>query len=172
MTASSTKSAELPLKSSTVPDKKQLLRKKFQQFINHRQLKNTKSRQIVLEYFLTLKSGHHESAENVYKSLSKQGYKIGLATIYRAINLMTEAKVLEHHTFRQSSSVYEVNYMHHDHLVCLDCGLIKEFEDSAIEARQLAISKTLGFQLEFHKLELFGKCLTPNCSQLTNNNHS
>lgn len=150
-------------------DKKQLLRNQFYQYMHRRQLKKTKSRHLVLEYFLTLESGHHQTAESVYNSLADQGYKVGLATIYRTLNLMTAAKVLEQHSFQQNSTIYEINYphMHHDHLICIDCGLIKEFEDHEIENRQLTISKALGFELEFHKLELFGKCLTPQCSHRT-----
>lgn len=154
------------------PDPNQLLQMKFQSFLESRHLKFTRSRKIILEYFLNLGSGTHQNVESIYKNLSAQGFKIGMATIYRTIHLMTECGILEQHAFQQSSGVYEVNYphMHHDHLVCLDCGLIKEFEDLEIENRQLSIAKKLGFKLQSHKLELFGKCLTPHCIHLKNQN--
>lgn len=121
-----------------------------------------------MDHFLSLKKGHHESAESVYKNLNEQGHKMSLATIYRSINLLVEADILVQHSFHQSSWVYEINYpnMHHDHLVCLDCGEVKEFEDEQIEQRQILVANKLGFKLMFHKLELFGTCTIEDCPHL------
>jgi Fur family ferric uptake transcriptional regulator len=47
---------------------------------------------------------------------------------------------------------------HHDHLTCINCGKICEFENSAIEQLQEKVAKQFGFQLTSHVLELYGVC--------------
>ena len=93
--------------------KHSLLRERLVIFLNRKLLKNTKSRQIVMEYFLSLPKGTHESAESIHKNLAEQGHKMSLATTYRSINLLVEAGILEQHSFQQSSWVYEINYPKH-----------------------------------------------------------
>ena len=52
---------------------------------------------------------------------------------------------------------------HHDHLVCLTCGRVEEFYDAEIEARQRAVAKACGFELQEHALSLYARCTRPNC---------
>jgi Fur family transcriptional regulator, ferric uptake regulator len=60
--------------------------------------------------------------------------------------------------------VFELNEgTHHDHLVCIDCGLVEEFFDGEIESRQQAIAKERGFKLQEHALALYGACTKENC---------
>ncbi|MCY4380607.1 MAG: transcriptional repressor [Proteobacteria bacterium] len=149
---------------------KKLIMHKMELFLTNNILKKTKTRQLILEYFLSLNKGDHVSAENIHQDLRKQGYRLALATIYRNIGLLVEAGILEQHNFQMKNAVYEVKYpsMHHDHLVCLDCGDIKEFEDLDIEKKQILISNQLGFELVSHKLELFGRCVQDDCAGAKN----
>ena len=145
--------------------------KKLDIYFHNNLLKKTKTRVMVANYFIKLGESKHVSAEQVYYDLNDndKNAKVALATIYRCINLLVKAKVLIQHNFHNLNSVFELAYpfSHHDHLVCLDCGKIKEFEDELIEQQQLTIAKNLGFNLEFHKLELFGKCTLAQCEQKT-----
>jgi Fur family ferric uptake transcriptional regulator len=60
--------------------------------------------------------------------------------------------------------VFELNLgAHHDHLVCLDCGLVEEFFDEEIEKRQQNIAAERGFKLAEHALSLYGNCTKENC---------
>ena len=135
-------------------------------------LKKTTPRIIIADYFIKIKEGEHVGVEKVYKDLNDNlDHKIALATVYRFINLMVEAKVLIQHNFHNLNSVFELAYYnHHDHLVCLDCGKIKEFEDETIEKKQISIAKNLGFSLKSHKLELFGNCVLKDCNEKQNQN--
>jgi len=54
-------------------------------------------------------------------------------------------------------------YAQHDHIVCMDCGLVEEFVDAEIETRQNAIAQRLGFKIEEHSLVLYGRCQRQNC---------
>jgi Fur family transcriptional regulator, ferric uptake regulator len=128
-------------------------------------LKQTKQRKIILEVFMN-SSESHLDAENVYTLLSKEHSNIGLATVYRSLNLLKDAGILDQHTFADGRAVFElVNpESHHDHLVCVTCGAIKEFENDEIESLQEQVAGQLGFELTSHRLELFGKCLKKDCS--------
>ncbi|WPL18529.1 Ferric uptake regulation protein [Thiorhodovibrio winogradskyi] len=104
----------------------------------------------------------HLSAEDVYKELLAAGEDIGLATVYRVLTQFESAGLLVRHHFEGGQSVFELNRgSHHDHLVCLKCGLILEFVEEVIEERQRAIAEQKGFKIEDHSLVIYGIC--PNC---------
>ncbi|PVX31972.1 Fur family ferric uptake transcriptional regulator [Pasteurella langaaensis DSM 22999] len=101
----------------------------------------------------------HFSAEDLYKLLLEKGEEIGLATVYRVLNQFDEANILTRHNFEGNKSVFELAPAeHHDHIICVDCGKVFEFNDKVIEERQKEISKEHGIQLETHSLYLYGKC--------------
>ncbi|HEH9720608.1 TPA: ferric iron uptake transcriptional regulator [Pasteurella multocida] len=101
----------------------------------------------------------HFSAEDVYKMLLERGEEIGLATVYRVLNQFDEAKILIRHNFEGNKSVFELAPTeHHDHIICVDCGKVFEFNDDIIEKRQREITKQHGFELATHSLYLYGKC--------------
>ncbi|MCL4410087.1 ferric iron uptake transcriptional regulator [Aliidiomarina haloalkalitolerans] len=101
----------------------------------------------------------HVSAEEVFKILLEQGDEVGLATVYRVLNQFDDAGIVTRHHFEGGRSVFELSAKdHHDHLVCLDCGRVIEFEDDTIEKRQLAVAKEHGLSLTNHSLYLYGEC--------------
>ena len=90
----------------------------------------------------------HISAEDVYKILIEQEEEIGLATVYRVLNQFDDAGILNRHHFEGGKSVFEISHKeHHDHLVCLKCGKVIEFEDDIIEQRQDMIAKKHNIKL-------------------------
>ena len=102
----------------------------------------------------------HISAEDVYKILLELGEDIGLATVYRVLNQFDDAGIVTRHHFEGGKSVFELSRMdHHDHLVCLNCGKVIEFEDDEIERKQLEISEKNGIKLTHHSLYLYGECV-------------
>ena len=101
----------------------------------------------------------HISAEDVYKILLEQQEEIGLATVYRVLNQFDDAGIVTRHHFEGGKSVFELSHKkHHDHLVCLKCGKVVEFEDDVIEQRQLDIAKENNIRLTNHSLYLYGEC--------------
>lgn len=126
-------------------------------------LKITLPRLKILEILKNPKN-QHISAEDVYKILLEQGEDIGLATVYRVLNQFDDAGILNRHHFEGGKSVFEIGSKdHHDHLVCLECGKVIEFEDDLIEQRQKEIAEENGLQLTNHSLYLYGKCFDENC---------
>jgi len=101
----------------------------------------------------------HISAEDVYKLLLEQNEEIGLATVYRVLNQFDDAGIVTRHHFEGGKSVFELAHKkHHDHLVCLKCGNVVEFEDDVIEQRQSDIAKSHKIKLTNHSLYLYGEC--------------
>jgi Fur family ferric uptake transcriptional regulator len=104
----------------------------------------------------------HLSAEDIYKELLGAGEEIGLATVYRVLTQFEGAGLVCRHHFEGGQSVFELNRGgHHDHLVCVKCGMVVEFVEEVIEERQRAIAKRHGFSIEDHSLVIYGLC--PKC---------
>ena len=121
-------------------------------------LKVTLPRLKILQILESCKN-EHLSAEDVYKKLLDSGDDVGLATVYRVLNQFDDAGIVSRHHFEGGKSVFELSHKkHHDHLVCLKCGKVVEFEDDVIENRQLDIAKKHDIKLTNHSLYLYGEC--------------
>jgi Fur family ferric uptake transcriptional regulator len=121
-------------------------------------LKVTLPRLKILE-ILQLPENQHISAEDVYKILIDHDEDIGLATVYRVLNQFDDAGILNRHHFEGGKSVFEISHKnHHDHLVCLKCGKVIEFEDDVIERRQDEVAERHNMTLTHHSLYLYGEC--------------
>mgnify|MGYP006259396095 FL=1 len=121
-------------------------------------LKITAPRLKILQ-LLESTSVRHVSAEDVYKLLLENGEEIGLATVYRVLTQFEDAGLVARHHFEGGHSVFELSPdQHHDHIVCVKCGKVEEFNDVEIERRQKMIAETLGFELTDHDLNMYGLC--------------
>jgi len=127
-------------------------------------LKVTLPRIKILE-ILQLPQNQHISAEDLYKILLGHGEEIGLATVYRVLNQFDDAGIVTRHHFDSGKSVFELaSKEHHDHLVCLNCGKVIEFNDELIETRQTDIATANGIVLTNHSLYLYGKPIDGECN--------
>ncbi len=134
------------------------LRKRLQE----RQHKMTPQRQIVLQIFLD-RPGEHLSAEDVHGILRDNHSEIGLATVYRSLELLSGLGILQKMEFGDGCSRYEVNTTdpsahHHHHLICNGCGKVIEFEDDLLEELEQDISRKSGFKIIDHQVKFFGYC--------------
>jgi Fur family ferric uptake transcriptional regulator len=126
-------------------------------------LKATLPRLRILELF-EKSEVRHLAAEDVYRTLLKEGTDTGLATVYRVLTQFEQAGLLVRHHFESGKAVFELNQGgHHDHLVCLQCGRVEEFYDAAIEKRQIAVAKERGFTIHEHSLHIYADCTKANC---------
>jgi Fur family ferric uptake transcriptional regulator len=91
--------------------------------------------------------------------------EIGLATIYRVLTQFEQSGILIRHHFESDKAVFELNEKdHHDHIVCLQCGFIKEFYDDEIEKRQNMIAEKNGFTIIEHALYIYADCTNKPCN--------
>lgn len=130
-------------------------------YLSKHQLKQTKQRVYIIDRFLELDT--HIDAEGLHNDIKSKGVNVGLATIYRTLNLLEKAKLVEQRAFADGRTLYELNTPneHHDHLVCSECDVVIEFENKEIEDLQIEVAKKFGFKLTNHRLDLFGIC--PKC---------
>jgi len=137
---------------------KRAKKKQFQDFIAEKGLKSTRQRDLVLECFLS--SDCHLSTEDLYMKVRAKNPSIGFATVYRTLKLFAEAGIAREIHFGDGQSRYEhvAEGEHHDHLICTRCGAVQEFQNEAIEELQQEVAEQFAFQVETHKLELYGIC--------------
>ena len=133
----------------------------FKTRISEEGLKATKQREEILNIFLN--SSGHKSLAQIYAQVAKTNPKIGYVTVYRTLKLLTQLGLATRRKFEDGETRYEPasEGSHHDHLICLDCGKILEFEDPTLEALQKGIAQRYRFKISLHLMELyglFGKC--------------
>ncbi len=111
-----------------------------------------------------VESHAHLSAEEIHGLVRVQTPKIGLATIYRTLHALKEKGLVEEHRFNDEFSRYEAKpASHHDHLICIECGKVVEFDQPVIEQLQLAAARENHFSIVSHRLEIYGIC--ENCAK-------
>ena len=104
-------------------------------------------------------TGHHASAEDIYKMLLGLNQEIGVATIYRVLTQCEQAGLVRRLQFEGGRAVFELACSdHHDLMVCVRCGCVHEFHDEVIESRQRDIADKSGFDIEDHTMVLYGLC--------------
>jgi Fur family transcriptional regulator, ferric uptake regulator len=119
-------------------------------------IRKTKKRDVILEVFS--RSGGHLTIEELLDKVKKVDPKIGYVTVYRTLKLLKEAGLAHQWQFGDGHSRFEKASGHHDHLICLKCGKIIEFEEDEIERLQEKVSKENHFQIVSHVHEIFGYC--------------
>jgi len=127
-------------------------------FMKLKGFKSTRQRDIIASEFF--KCEDHITAEDLYKKINKRHKEIGATTVYRTLKLLAESGLATARVFADQLTRYEPvsEDEHHDHLICLDCGSIIEFEDPKLERLQEKIASDFGFSIVDHKMEFYGYC--------------
>ncbi|ARQ99213.1 iron-regulated membrane protein [Campylobacter devanensis] len=135
------------------------LLERFKRVLRDNGLKYTKQREVLLQTLYN--NSEHFTPEQLYLYIKERhpGLNVGIATVYRSLNLLEESGMVTSISFGVQGKKFELaNKPHHDHMICRQCGVIVEFEDQIIEKRQLAIAKEHGFKLTGHIMQLYGVC--------------
>jgi Fur family transcriptional regulator, ferric uptake regulator len=137
-------------------DKEQL--QSIEQFMKGRGFKLTGPRRRVVEKLLAVKG--HVSADELFDLLRKDGEDVSRATVYRTLSIVSQSGLVDGHDFDGGRRVYEpmVGRAHHDHLYCINCGRVIEFEEEAIERLQEAVVAKYRFTPVYHSHKIFGYC--------------
>ena len=120
----------------------------------------TRQRLAVLE---ALKSvDDFRSAQEVHEILSSSGSSVGLATVYRTLQLYADQGDVDLLRTEDGEALYRrCSSTHHHHLVCRGCGRTVEVEGPAVETWAERVAGQHGFRDVSHTLEIFGTC--PDC---------
>ncbi len=130
-------------------------------YMSKKGLRSTDQRRLIVETFF--RSDNHVSIEELLAQVRIKDSRVGYATVYRTLKLLTECGVANERRFGDGLTRYELadDVAHHDHLICVGCGDIIEFEEPRIEELQEGVARKYGFELRSHKHELYGFC--PKC---------
>jgi Fur family ferric uptake transcriptional regulator len=130
----------------------------FKEHLRQQGLKSTSQRDDIARVFFD--SPRHISVEELYNAVKQINPRIGYATVYRTVKLLTECGLAVERHFRDAEARYEslAEGHHHDHLICERCGKIVEFEEERIDALQAEVARRFGFRFTGSKMELYGLC--------------
>lgn len=122
--------------------------------------KMTIPRQEIMNVLL-INKGKHLTAEDIYHQLREQGAQVGMATVYRTLELFCDLGILSALHFQDSVRHYELEIEeedHHHHLICQSCGKIEEFSDELLQNFMGNVEERYGFTVTHHSIKYFGYC--------------
>jgi Fur family ferric uptake transcriptional regulator len=127
----------------------------------------TASREAILN--VLSKTSEHLSAEDIYMKVYKVHSNIGLATVYRTLELLVQMELVSRFDFGDGRARYELSEKsqdkhHHHHLVCTNCGRVIDYTDFINEEVELLtrteniLSEKFNFKIENHLIQFYGLC--------------
>jgi Fur family transcriptional regulator, ferric uptake regulator len=136
---------------------------RFARYLALNRLKMTRSRRAILDEVLAVEG--HFTADDLLAHFRGKGRMVAPATLYRTLNRLVEAGLVHRLSMARGQARYEPMFgrHHHDHMVCLVCGRIFEFESREIERLQETVCRRRGFKLLEHTHQLRGHC--EDCSR-------
>ena len=127
-------------------------------------LKVTRQRLLVLSV-LEENSGRHMTAEDIYELVAEDYPDIGLATVYRALQLLWDMQLVDRISFDDGCVRYEIGHLfkgeakhNHHHLICRKCNKVIPFGDDLLDDLEHHIEEATGFHVLDHELKFFGLC--------------
>lgn len=136
-----------------------VIREKFDVFIRRKGLRRTQQRdRIISEIF---SRDEHFSADELYDRVRKSDENASRATVYRTLALLVEADLLREIDLGDDHTTYDPNFTDrpsHNHLVCIDCGKVVEFEDPGIEVLSECVTRRHGFHAMRQSIKIEATC--------------
>lgn len=140
------------------------MQENFKSLLKQNGLKVTTQRIAILEV-LSNRPDEHLTAEDIYDCVRNMYPDIGLATVYRTIQVLSELKLIDKLNLNDGYVRYEIgkgsketSVHHHHHLICVNCGQVFTFQDDLLENLEQKIEATMDFQVLNHEVKLFGIC--------------
>ena len=139
---------------------------KFKEMLKEKGLKVTNQRLLVLQV-LAEHGDEHMTAEDIFELVKEDYPEIGLATIYRTVQLLLDMQLVDRIMLDDGCVRYEIadfldeqegHRHHHHHLICTECGSVSAFRDDLLEDLEAYIEKETGFQVTDHELKFYGVC--------------
>ncbi len=130
----------------------------FAQYLKKHQYRKTPERFAILDYIYSKEGHFHFDAEMLFNAMQDK-YRVSLATIYNTLDLLEDINLIVKHKFSGQAAHYEKTFgsTAHSHLVCTQCGKVKEFTDKRI--RTAIQNKTFAnFDITHYSVYLYGTC--------------
>ena len=104
------------------------------------------------------------SAQEIFDQLRGDGRRVGIASVYRVLDLLVGLGLVQRLDLGGGVSRYEPALPggeHHHHLVCVDCGEVSPFEDPGLEHALEGTAARSDYTVVGHDVVLRGRC--PDC---------
>jgi Fur family ferric uptake transcriptional regulator len=136
----------------------------FRRYLRQRGLPVTPQREAVAAAVFF--AGRHVSVGEIEQAVAADGAVVGKATVYRTLELLVGAGLLQEHAFggegfRRYEPLAARGY--HEHLICLGCGRVEEFASERFDRMSTLIAEERGFRHHHHRWEIYGMC--PECQR-------
>ena len=128
-------------------------------FIRQHGLRHTAQRDVIVR--AAFSKDEHFTAEDLFERVRKTDANTSRATVYRTLGLLVNAALLREIDLGNNQTTYDPNFLDkpaHNHLVCIDCGRVVEFEDSHIELLNECVTRRLGFKPIRQALKIEATC--------------
>ncbi len=134
---------------------------RFRRHLREQHLPVTRQRDLVAQAVLL--SDEHLSVDSIQRRLQQQGERVGLATIYRTLDVLVGSGLVRAQDFGEGFKRYEpmAQQSGHEHVICVRCGRVVEFQNERLERMLPIIADEHAFQHQWHRVEIHGVC--PDC---------
>lgn len=131
---------------------------RFRRYLREHRQPVTRQRDLVAQ--VVFLSANHPSVDGIRRALRERGERVGLATVYRTLEVLVESGLVRAHDFGEGFKRYEPMpaQAHHEHLLCERCGRVVEFQNERLERMLPIIADEHGFQHQRHRVEIYGVC--------------
>lgn len=133
------------------------VRMKFTKYLTQHKLRRTPERYTILDKIYSLND--HLTIDDIFNALEEDSYHVSKATIYNTMELLVNAGLVHRHNFAGHQSKYErvTGISNHHHLICSQCGNVREIKDNSINT--ILASQHYGkFQAQYADLHIYGIC--------------
>ncbi len=130
----------------------------FRRYLSDRNLPATQQRLAVAS--VVLDAADHLSAEDVARRVETRDMAVGLATVYRTLDLLVASGLVQQRDFGEGFRRYEpvAPGQAHEHCICSACGKVMEFSNDRLERMIALLAEEAEFRPHHHRLEVFGLC--------------
>lgn len=135
------------------------IRDRLEEFIRRKGLRRTGQRDLIIQSVFS--KDEHFTAEELFDRVRKSSNDISRATVYRTLALLVEADLLREIDLGENQTTYDPNFHDkpaHNHLLCIDCGRVVEFEDAHIDLLNDCVTRRLGFRPVRQTLKIEASC--------------
>jgi Fur family ferric uptake transcriptional regulator len=135
------------------------INQRLDDFISQKGLRKTPQRDAILA--LIFASDEHFTADELWDRIRGSQLQASRATVYRTLGLLVEARLIQEIDLGDGQTTYDPNFLDrptHNHLICVDCGKVIEFEDDHLEVLNDCITRRLGFRPVKQSLRIEACC--------------
>ena len=135
------------------------IEERLNDFIRRKGLRRTSQRDTIAK--AAFSKDEHFTADELFDRARKLDSETSRATVYRTLSLLVEAELLREIDLGENQTTYDPNFLDkpsHNHLVCIDCGRVVEFEDSHLDLLNDCVTRRLGFKPVRQSIKIEANC--------------